>query len=63
MTQGSAWVGVIAGVKAERRTAKARVIHEVIQGQGEGAQVESGGIQAEGVVSAIVSATNYVGVE
>lgn len=31
VTQGSAWFGVMAGVKAERRTAKARVIHGAIK--------------------------------
>lgn len=49
VVQGSAWVRVVAEVEAERETAEARVIH----GSGQGKGVESVGIQAEGVVSAV----------
>lgn len=54
MVQGSAWVRVVAEVKAERGTVKVRVIIGIVQGKGGGAQVESVGIQAEDVVSAMV---------
>lgn len=49
MVLGSAWVRVVVEVEAEREPAKARAVH----GSGQGEGVESVGIQAEGVVSAV----------
>lgn len=54
MAPGCARAGVIAEVKAEREIANAKVINGIVQGKKGGAQVESVGILAEGVLSAMV---------
>lgn len=54
VAQGSARAGDVAGVNAERGAAQARIIKGVVQAKGGGGLVESVGIQAGGVVSAMV---------